>query len=146
MKLSSTLCSTFKKADILVIRFGFADRYQHAPKEKREALAEHMTSAGLAQSEDVLKWIWEQQFSAMASDAPALEMTRELYLEHMFCAAPLSRLEKELTPFNQWQPERQKRIQMHMVCFCTQSCLAAGACRLVGLAYAPCDLGPALVY
>ncbi|KAI4598949.1 hypothetical protein KJ359_002364 [Pestalotiopsis sp. 9143b] len=58
--------------DILIIRSGFMA--QHARKTQPEITAHQQVHrfVGLEQSEDVLRWIWDN-FSAVAGDQPALE-------------------------------------------------------------------------
>ncbi|KAH8112197.1 hypothetical protein DFH11DRAFT_1608464 [Phellopilus nigrolimitatus] len=64
----------FKQADILLIRAGFTKRYyesSQAEKDKLSASAE--TFAGIEQSEEMKRFLWNNHFAAIASDQPALE-------------------------------------------------------------------------
>jgi Putative cyclase len=67
-----------KRGDILFIRSGFIKTYSAIDIPAREAISvvnpPHF--AGLEQSEDVLEWIWNQQFAAVAGDAPSFEAWR----------------------------------------------------------------------
>jgi len=68
----------FRKGDILFIRSGFIDTYSKLDTPTREKIASvnppHF--AGIEQSEEVLEWIWNEQFAAVAGDAPAFEAWR----------------------------------------------------------------------
>ena len=67
-----------RPADILFIRSGFIEVYSKVDTEGREEIASvnppHF--AGVEQSEAVLEWIWNQQFAAVAGDAPSFEVWR----------------------------------------------------------------------
>ena len=66
------------QGDILFIRSGFVDTYSKLDIPARESIASvnppHF--AGVEQSEAVLEWIWNEQFSAVAGDAPSFEVWR----------------------------------------------------------------------
>jgi len=65
---------TFRQGDILILRAGFIHKYQNATQEERDALAERPeTFAGIEQSEEMKKFLWNNHFAAIASDQPALE-------------------------------------------------------------------------
>jgi hypothetical protein len=64
----------FRKGDILLIRTGWTLRYYHStPEERRENSTGKKGFVGLEQGEDVLEWLWDQHFAAVASDCPAFE-------------------------------------------------------------------------
>src|SRR5690606_16054948 len=59
---------TFRTGDILLLHTGWAEDYRsRAPGERRRG------SAGLHQSQDMLEWLWNRQFSLVAADNPGLE-------------------------------------------------------------------------
>ena len=64
--------------DILFIRSGFIKIYSQAdiPSRERIASANPPHFAGVEQSEAVLEWMWNQQFAAVAGDAPSFEAWR----------------------------------------------------------------------
>ncbi|CDO71941.1 hypothetical protein BN946_scf184940.g88 [Trametes cinnabarina] len=65
---------TFRKADILILRAGFMKRYNSATEEERNAIGEREDAfAGIEQTEDVKRFLWDNHFAAVASDQPALE-------------------------------------------------------------------------
>ncbi|KAJ3768262.1 hypothetical protein FB446DRAFT_287921 [Lentinula raphanica] len=64
----------FRQGDILILRVGFIQKYQNATQEERDALAgKPETFAGIEQSEDMKRFLWDNHFAAIASDQPALE-------------------------------------------------------------------------
>jgi len=66
--------------DILCVRTGWADRYQALDAAARRALAATMvtvsgyTSAGLAGSEDMSRFLWDSGVAALPCDNPAVEV------------------------------------------------------------------------
>ncbi|KAL4245439.1 Cyclase 1 superfamily protein [Abortiporus biennis] len=65
---------TFKQGDILLLRVGFIQRFQNATQEERNSLAgKTETLAGIEQSEDMKRFLWNNHFAAVGSDQPALE-------------------------------------------------------------------------
>ena len=65
----------FRQGDILFLRCGFTQRYQNSTEEEREQWARGGSEklAGLEQGEDMLQFLWDNHFAAVASDQPALE-------------------------------------------------------------------------
>lgn len=65
---------TFKTGDILLFRAGFTQKWFSVTREEREALAgKDETFAGIEQSEDMKRFLWDNHFAAVASDMPSLE-------------------------------------------------------------------------
>ncbi|KAI0713745.1 hypothetical protein C8Q76DRAFT_469104 [Earliella scabrosa] len=65
---------TFRQADILLLRVGFTQRYYGATQEERDELSgKPETFAGIEQSEDMKRFLWDNHFAAVAADTPALE-------------------------------------------------------------------------
>jgi len=64
---------TFQRGDILLIRVGFMQRWYAATQAERDVLRHRETFAGLEQSEEMRAFLWNNHFSAVASDQPALE-------------------------------------------------------------------------
>ncbi|VDB85207.1 unnamed protein product [Peniophora sp. CBMAI 1063] len=65
---------TFRYGDILILRVGFIQKYNHESNEARAALSERPeTFAGIEQSEDMKRFLWNNHFAAIASDQPSLE-------------------------------------------------------------------------
>ncbi|TCD71669.1 hypothetical protein EIP91_005435 [Steccherinum ochraceum] len=65
---------TFQQGDILLLRIGFTQRYYGASPEERDGLAgKPETFAGIEQSEDVKRFLWDNHFAAIASDQPTVE-------------------------------------------------------------------------
>ncbi|CCM04549.1 uncharacterized protein FIBRA_06730 [Fibroporia radiculosa] len=81
---------TFKQGDVLILRMGFIRRYHTASQEERDSLgSKPETFAGIEQSEDMKRFLWNNHFAAVASDQPALECWPNLdfnYL-HQVCSA-----------------------------------------------------------
>ncbi|KZV67767.1 hypothetical protein PENSPDRAFT_754659 [Peniophora sp. CONT] len=64
---------TFRRGDILILRVGFIQKYNQADKTARDEMAETLTFAGIEQSEEMKRFLWNNHFAAVASDQPALE-------------------------------------------------------------------------
>lgn len=66
---------SFQSGDILFIRVGFTKAYEQLSVEDGIALGQRPVSrfAGIESSEATLRWLWENQFAALASDAVAVE-------------------------------------------------------------------------
>ncbi|KAJ7237737.1 putative cyclase-domain-containing protein [Mycena haematopus] len=64
----------FRRGDILILRVGFIKKYYEASQEERDALqARSETFAGIEQSEEMKRFLWNNHFAAIASDQPSLE-------------------------------------------------------------------------
>jgi len=64
----------FRRGDILILRVGFIKKYYEASQAERDALqTKPETFAGIEQSEDMKRFLWNNHFAAIASDQPALE-------------------------------------------------------------------------
>ncbi|EJD06154.1 uncharacterized protein FOMMEDRAFT_119688 [Fomitiporia mediterranea MF3/22] len=64
----------FQQADILLIRAGFIKKYYESSQEDKDALrGKQETFAGIEQSEEMKRFLWNNHFAAIASDQPALE-------------------------------------------------------------------------
>jgi kynurenine formamidase len=65
---------TFRQGDILLLRVGFIQKYYQASTEERSVLAGKTEElAGIEQSEEMMQFLWNNHFAAIASDQPALE-------------------------------------------------------------------------
>lgn len=60
----------FEPGDILLLHTGWAESYLALSPEER---ASRRGSAGLHQSQEMLEWLWDRQFSLVAADNPGLE-------------------------------------------------------------------------
>ncbi|KAJ6567080.1 putative cyclase-domain-containing protein [Mycena capillaripes] len=64
----------FRRGDILILRVGFIKKYYESTQEARDALrGKPETFAGIEQSEEMKRFLWNNHFAAIASDQPALE-------------------------------------------------------------------------
>jgi kynurenine formamidase len=64
----------FQRGDILMLRVGFIKKYYEASQAERDALQTRPeTFAGIEQSEDMKRFLWNNHFAAIASDQPSLE-------------------------------------------------------------------------
>ncbi|KAF7289991.1 hypothetical protein MKEN_01503100 [Mycena kentingensis (nom. inval.)] len=64
----------FRRGDILILRVGFTRRYYAATQEERDGLTgKPETFAGIEQSEDMKRFLWNNHFAAIASDMPSME-------------------------------------------------------------------------
>ncbi|KAN0075563.1 putative cyclase domain containing protein [Tylopilus felleus] len=67
---------TFRPADILLIRVGFIQKYYATDDDAKATLSggpEVERFAGIEQSEDMKRFLWNNHFAAIASDQPSLE-------------------------------------------------------------------------
>jgi kynurenine formamidase len=66
---------TFLPGDILFIRSGFTAAYESLSGSEQKSLAERPSPdfIGIEASKEVLRWLWENQFAAVAGDAPSFE-------------------------------------------------------------------------
>lgn len=65
----------FRTGDILFVRLGFTAAYNALDDEGQRALATRPSPdfLGLESSSSMLRWLWDNGFSAAASDAPSFE-------------------------------------------------------------------------
>ncbi|PKY03853.1 hypothetical protein P168DRAFT_270454 [Aspergillus campestris IBT 28561] len=84
--------TTPRPGDILLIRTGFKAAYDALTPDQERALAARPSPDffGVENGEPTLRWLWENQFAAIASDAPSFEpspiLPRE-YTLHAWCLA-----------------------------------------------------------
>lgn len=66
---------SFRPGDILFIRCGFTAAYDKLSVDEAIALGNRPSHdfIGIESSEETLRWLWENQFAAIASDAVAME-------------------------------------------------------------------------
>lgn len=65
---------TIQPGDILIIRTGLIQAYnQCASDEDRDSLMRSSQTIGVEATEDMLRWLWNQHFAAVAGDAVAFE-------------------------------------------------------------------------
>ena len=65
----------FQTGDILVLRTGWVGWYESLDEEQKVNLAQpgSLQTGGLEQSEDSLRFLWNNHFAAIAGDSPAFE-------------------------------------------------------------------------
>jgi kynurenine formamidase len=65
----------FRRGDILFLRTGFTPAYDKLSSDEELAISQRETPqfAGLEAGEATLRWLWENQFAAVASDSPSFE-------------------------------------------------------------------------
>lgn len=68
---------TFSPGDVLFLRTGYTAAYQKLDKAGREKVAGVREWCGLAQSKASTEWLWNNQFAAVACDAPGFEVRRK---------------------------------------------------------------------
>lgn len=67
---------TTRPGDLLLLRTGFTAAYEALSEEEKKALADKPPAfLGVESSKEVLQWIWESGFAAVAGDAPSFEMS-----------------------------------------------------------------------
>ena len=64
-----------RHGDILFIRSGFTAAYNALSPTEQQALSQRSTNdfMGIESTEEVLVWLWENQFAAVAGDSPSFE-------------------------------------------------------------------------
>lgn len=67
----------FRPGDILLLRTGFTTTYNILGDIQRRDISTRKEWCGLGQSRETTKWLWEQQFAAVASDSPGFEVRRK---------------------------------------------------------------------
>ncbi|CAO1624305.1 unnamed protein product [Sympodiomycopsis kandeliae] len=63
----------FHRGDILLIRTGWIEWYEHASDQERKEASSRGQYPGLTQDEDLQEYLWNHHISAIASDSPTLE-------------------------------------------------------------------------
>ncbi|KAJ6050231.1 uncharacterized protein N7446_005530 [Penicillium canescens] len=65
----------FQKGDVLFIRSGFTEAYNKLNNDQRKQLALRPSPDfnGVEATEEMVRWLWEKQFAAVAGDAPSFE-------------------------------------------------------------------------
>jgi len=65
---------TFRRGDILLLRFGFMKAYYALSDDERSSIAtKPETFAGIERSREMKRFLWDNHFAAIASDQPAIE-------------------------------------------------------------------------
>jgi kynurenine formamidase len=62
-----------EEGDLLLIRTGWAGRYLALSTEERAALNSARSTPGLAQTEDVVRWLWDHRIAMVAADNTGVE-------------------------------------------------------------------------
>ncbi|KAJ5125142.1 hypothetical protein N7526_007319 [Penicillium atrosanguineum] len=67
--------TTFRPGDILFIRTGWTREYEKLSQEECQQLADYKAPPviGVKSSEEMLRWIWDNEFAAVAGDMPSFE-------------------------------------------------------------------------
>ncbi|EWG50845.1 hypothetical protein FVEG_09976 [Fusarium verticillioides 7600] len=84
---------SFRPGDILFVRTGYTRAYEELSpvEEKKIAQREIPQYIGLEASKEVLRWLWDNKFAAVAGDQPAFEQcplgakSDGLYMLHQWC-------------------------------------------------------------
>lgn len=65
----------FRPGDILFVRSGFTAAFNALSISEQRILSERPTAdfIGVEASKDILRWLWENQFAAVAGDSPSFE-------------------------------------------------------------------------
>jgi len=64
----------FRHADILILRVGLIQKYMSLSQSAKDDLGgKPETLAGIEQSEDMKRFLWDNHFAAIGSDQPSLE-------------------------------------------------------------------------
>lgn len=75
LKVAESQNVVFRPGDILFVRSGYAKAYDAAsPEEIQTRITEKVSSSiGVESCEEILRWIWDSNFAAVAGDQPAWE-------------------------------------------------------------------------
>lgn len=63
----------WRGGDMLLLRTGWAENYISKSLEQRVEFNKRNKSPGLAQREEILRWLWDREIALVASDTPAVE-------------------------------------------------------------------------
>lgn len=69
-----------RKGDIFITRSGFIEAYSKLDAAKKKEIAGRLGYPGVTASIEVLKWLWGNQFAAVAGDQPGFECIRKLLI------------------------------------------------------------------
>ncbi|KAH8196113.1 hypothetical protein TruAng_009712 [Truncatella angustata] len=74
-QMASEANLTFRDGDILFVRSGFTEAYEQLSVSEQKAIPDRESPdfLGVEPSAEVLQWIWESGFAAVAGDAPSFE-------------------------------------------------------------------------
>lgn len=64
---------TFAPGDVLILHTGFASWFRSQASGKRAAFVREVTTPGLAQGEDMCRYLWDSRIAAIGSDTYAVE-------------------------------------------------------------------------
>lgn len=75
MEVAASQKTTFRSGDILFIRTGWTRAYEKLSPTECQQLADYRAPPviGVKSSEEILRWIWETGFAAVAGDMPSFE-------------------------------------------------------------------------
>lgn len=108
---------TFRPGDILFIRTGWTHAYERLSQAECQQLADYKAPPviGVKSSEEMLRWIWDTGFAAVAGDMPAFEaypcQNSDFFLHEWLLAGwgvpigelfDLERLSQECRKRNRW--------------------------------------------
>ena len=65
--------TTLAGGDMLLVRTGWPEWYAEQDLATRQRLPGHIQAAGLAQTEETVAWLWDQEIALIASDNVAVE-------------------------------------------------------------------------
>lgn len=64
----------YSPGDIVVLHTGFARWYLEQPRERRLQIRRHITTPGLAHSEEICRYLWDAHAAAVVTDTYAVEV------------------------------------------------------------------------
>jgi hypothetical protein len=74
MQVADAQGTHFETGDILIVRYGWTAWYEQLDADERRAQSEGPhTFIGIAQGDETFRFLWDQHFAAVASDAPSFE-------------------------------------------------------------------------
>lgn len=94
-----------RMGDILLLRTGYVPAYLSLDSTAKETLPSAVHAwPGLKQGEEMTRWLWEQQFAAIAADNPALECIRTYLVPVAVSSAHLCSSDSLTAPLDpEWQ-------------------------------------------
>lgn len=63
----------WRGGDMLLLHTGWSENYVSKSREQRIEFNSRNKSPGLAQREEILRWLWDREIALVASDTPAVE-------------------------------------------------------------------------
>lgn len=122
---------TFQKGDILFVRVGVTKEWDTVMTDaQKQAYSDNSSPehAGVEATEDVLRWLWDSGFAAIASDAISWEVRYPKLRKHIPSAQMTGGNDDQGKSTDIWH---RSTHHSPLISSSTSTCLQDGACRSV---------------